>query len=46
MTYPGDRLVLGRYCGPSIDVGSALNAKILINDRKQVQRSTGPQVHI
>ena len=29
VTFPGDKLVLGRYCGPSIDVGPALTAKIL-----------------
>ena len=29
VTYPDDKLVLGRYLGPSIDVGPALTAKIL-----------------
>ena len=40
MTFPGDKLVLGRYCGPSIDVGTALNAKIMIKNGQQVHRST------
>ena len=38
VTFPGDKLVLGRYCGPSIDVGPALTAKIM--------RNNGQQVHI
>ena len=40
MTFPGDKLVLGRYCGPSTDVGPALTAKIMRNNGQQVQRST------
>ena len=32
-------MVLGSYCGPSIDVGPALNAKILGNNGQQVHRS-------
>ena len=37
VTFPGDKLVLKSYCGPSIDVGPALNYNIL--------RKTGQQVH-
>ena len=40
MTFHGDKLVLGRYCGPIIDVGPALTAKILINNGQKVHRST------
>ena len=40
MTFPGDKLVLGSYCGPSIDVGPALTAKILRNNGKQFHRYT------
>ena len=40
MTFPGDKLVLGRYCGPSIGVGTALTTKILIKNGQQVNRST------
>ena len=40
VTFPGDKLVLGRYCGPSIDVGPALTAKIMRNNGQQVHRST------
>ena len=40
MTFPGDKLVLGKYCGPSIDVGPVHTAKILRNNGKQVHRST------
>ena len=40
MTFPGYKLVLGRYFGPSIDVGPALTAKILRNNGQQVHRST------
>ena len=40
MTFSGDKLVLGRYCGPSIDVGPALTAKILRKNGQQVHRST------
>ena len=34
VTFPGDKLVLGIYCGPSIDVGPALTAKILIKNEQ------------
>ena len=37
MQFPEDDLVLGRYLGPSIDVGPALTAKIL--------KSNGEVVH-
>ena len=40
MTFPGDKLVLGSYCGPSIDVGPALTSKILRNNGQQVHRYT------
>ena len=39
MTFHGDKLVLGRYCGPSIDVGPALTSNILKNNGQQVHRS-------
>ena len=29
VTYPGDKVVLGRYLGPSMNVGPALTAKML-----------------
>jgi len=29
LSYPNDRLILGRYLGPATDIGSALTAKIL-----------------
>ena len=40
VTFPGRGVVLGRYCGPIIDVGPAITAKILINNGQQVHRST------
>ena len=40
VTFPGYTLVLGRNCGPSIDVGTILTAKILRNNGQQVHRST------
>ena len=40
VTFPGDKLVLGRYCGPSIDVGPALTANIMRNNGQQVHSST------
>ena len=40
MTFPGDKMVLGRYCGPSIEVGPALTAKIMRKNGPQVHRST------
>ena len=40
MTFPGYKLVLGRYFGRSIYVGPALTAKILRKNGKQVHSST------
>ena len=40
VTFPGDKLVLERYCGTSIDVGPALTDKILRKNGEQVHRST------
>ena len=40
VTFHGDKLVLGRYCGPSIDVGPALTANILKINGQQFHRST------
>ena len=39
-TFPDDKLILGRYLGPAIDVGSALTAKILKSNGQFVCRST------
>ena len=39
MTLPGDKLVLGRYCGPSIDFGTAFTTNIQIKNGQQVYRS-------
>ncbi len=39
-TFPDDRLILGRYLGPAIDIGSALTAKILKSNGQIVYRST------
>ena len=38
--FHGDKLVLGRYCGTIIDVGSILTANILRKNGQQVHRST------
>ena len=40
VTFPREKLFLGRYCGTSIDVGPALTAKILRKNGKQAHRST------
>ena len=40
MTFPGDKFVLGRYCGPSIGVGPAITSNILRNIGQQVYSST------
>ena len=40
VTFPGDDLVHGRYCGTSIDVGPALTSNILRKNGQQVHRST------
>ena len=39
-TFPDDKLILGHYLGPAIDVGSALTAKILKANGRVVFRST------
>jgi hypothetical protein len=39
-TFPHNKLILGRYLGPTSDVGSALTAKILKSNRQTVCRST------
>jgi len=39
-TFPNDKAVLGRYLGPSIDVGPVLTAKILKMNGTVVYRST------
>jgi hypothetical protein len=39
-TYPNDKLILGRYLGPAIDVGSAMTMKILEQNGQVVYRST------
>ena len=38
--FPEDKEVLGRYCGPSIDIGPAMTIKILKANGEQVHRST------
>jgi hypothetical protein len=40
VSFPGDKLVLGRYLGPSIDVGPAMTAKILKANGVIVHRSS------
>ena len=40
MIFPGDKLVLGSYCGPSIDIGPELTAKITRKNGQQVHSST------
>ena len=40
VSFPEDKLVLGRYLGPSIDIGPALTAKILKQNGQVVHRST------
>jgi hypothetical protein len=39
-SYPDESIVLGRYLGPALDVGSALTAKILKENGQIVYRST------
>ena len=39
-TFPGDNLVLGKYCGPSLNVGPALTANILKNNGEKLYSST------
>jgi hypothetical protein len=38
--YPQDKLVLGRYLGPSTDIGPAMTAKILKSNGEYVHRTT------
>ena len=38
--FPEDKLVLGRYLGPSIDIGPAMAAKILRDTGNTITRST------
>ena len=40
VNFPGYKLVLGSYYGPSIDVGPALTSNILRNNGQQVHGST------
>ena len=40
MTFPGEKLVLGRNCGPSIYLEPALTVNILRKNGQQVHRST------
>ena len=34
--YPDDKMTIGRYLGPSIDVGNAMTYKILLQDGNYV----------
>ena len=38
--YPEDKLVLGRYLGPSTDIGPAMTAKILKSNLQYVHQRT------
>ena len=38
--FPEDKWLLGRYCGPTLDVGPAMTAKCLKSNGQQVFRST------
>jgi hypothetical protein len=38
--YPEDKLILGRYLGPSTDIGPAMTAKILKGNGQYQHRST------
>ncbi len=40
ISFPEDLLMLGKYLGPSIDVGPAMTTKILTPTGKAVYRST------
>jgi len=40
VSFPEDSMVLGRYLGPSIDIGPAMTAKILKSNGQSVHRST------
>ena len=38
--YPEDKLILGRYLGPSTDIGAAMTTKILKSNGQYVHRTT------
>jgi hypothetical protein len=38
--FPDDKMVTGRYLGPSLDVGPAMTAKILKQNGERIHRST------
>ena len=40
VSFPHDNFVLGRYLGPSFDIGPAMTAKILKKNGEYVHRST------
>ena len=40
VAFPDDNFVLGRYLGPSFDIGPALTAKILLKNGEYIHRST------
>ena len=40
LSYPQDKMVIGRYLGPAIDVGSALTHKVLKSNGEFVSRTT------
>ena len=40
MSFPHDNFVLGRYLGPSFDIGTVMTAKILKKNAEYVHRST------
>ena len=44
VTFLGEKMVLGRYCGPSIDVTPELTANIIRKNGQQVHRPTGPHI--
>ncbi len=44
ISFPEDLLVLGKYLGPSIDIGPTMTAKILTPTGKVVHRSTYRQL--
>ena len=40
MAFPDDAMVLGKYLGPSIDVGPAMTSRIMTSNGKVEDRST------
>jgi hypothetical protein len=40
VSFPGDKEVLGRYLGPSIDIGPAMTAKIMKSNGQYAHRTT------